>query len=51
MFPSQTVLDLARKNTNELVTSSINLKKKYFISEQMPNDECTFYIYSNLNSL
>lgn len=26
MFPSQTVLDLARRNTNELVTSSINFK-------------------------
>lgn len=26
IFPSQTVLNLARRNTNELITSSINFK-------------------------
>lgn len=49
MFPSQIVLDSARRNTNELVISSITFKYNNFISGQMPDD--VLYIYFYLNSL
>lgn len=44
MFPSQTVLDLARKSTNELVTSSINFNIILLLKRiWMP--KCTLYLF------
>lgn len=43
MFPSQTVLDLARKSTNELVTSSITFNI-ILLLKLMWMPECKLYL-------